>query len=70
MINIRYAAQVTISGTMEDKQIGNLPFEQFKTAFLSEITNELKKLIVDDVADDDISVEVLPLYADVYKTEG
>ena len=70
MINIRYAAQVTISGTMEDKQIENLPFEQFKNAFLSEITNELKKLIVDDVADDDISVEVLPLYADVYKTEG
>lgn len=70
MINIRYAAQVTISGTMEDKQIGNLPFELFKTAFLSEITNELKKLIIDYVADDNISVEVLPLYADVYKTEG
>lgn len=70
MINIRYAAQVTISGTMEDKQIGNLPFEQFKKAFLPEITNELKKLIVEDVADDNISVEVLLLYADVYKTEG
>ena len=70
MINIRYAAQVTISGTIEDKQIEKLPFELFKTAFLSEITDELKKLIVDDVADDNISVEVLPLYADVYKTEG
>lgn len=31
MINIRYAAQVTISGTMEDKQIGNLPEVIIKT---------------------------------------
>lgn len=70
MINIRYAAQVTISGTMEDEQLGDLPFEQFKKAFLTEFTDGLKYLIVKDAADDDISVEVLPLYADVYKTEG
>ena len=34
MINIRYAAQVIISGTIEDLQIYNLPFKQYKMYYL------------------------------------